>query len=93
MTQSEVDVQFRLGAPASVSAVEIRLRSSGDRWTATAAGAGRTEIALGRTARDALGAALDALGRQAAKVLAGDLALLAPSVEIARQEATLRRGA
>jgi hypothetical protein len=86
-TQSPpVSVEFRLGAAGSDSAVEVSLKSFGDRWTAVATIGGRLEHGLGRTARQALAAALSSLGQPAVGALLSDLALLAPSVEIARQE-------
>jgi hypothetical protein len=84
-----VNVQFRLGAAGSDSSVEVSLKSFGDRWTAVATIGGRLEHGLGRSAREALSAALSSLGQPAAKALLSDLALLGPSVEIARQERVL----
>jgi hypothetical protein len=80
-----VSVQFRLGAASPLS-VAVSLRSFGDRWMAVATLGGEQEIGLGRTAREALTASLASLGQPAVRALLGDLALLAPSVEIARQE-------
>lgn len=85
----QVHVEFRLGAAGSVSAVEVSLRSFGDRWTAVATFGGHVEHGLGRSAREALSAALASLGQPAVRALLSDLALLAPSVEIARQERVL----
>ena len=84
-----VSVLFRLGAVGTDASVEVRLTSFGDRWMAVAAIGGEQEIGLGRTAREALTASLVSLGPAAVRALLGDLALLAPSVEIARQERAL----
>lgn len=84
-----VNVQFRLGAAGSDSAVEVSLRSYGDRWVAVATVGGSLEHGLGRNAREALVGALASLGKPRVTALLGDLALLAPSVEIARQERAL----
>ncbi len=93
MTQSaqppSVNVQFRLGAAGSDSSVEVSLRSFGDRWMAMATIGGRLEHGLGHSAREALSAALGSLGQPAVRALLSDLALLAPSVEILRQERVL----
>jgi hypothetical protein len=83
-----VSVQFRLGT-ATGPAVEVDIRSFGDRWVAVATIAGGLEHGLGRTAREALAGALASLGQSAVTSLLGDLALLAPSVEILRQERAL----
>jgi hypothetical protein len=80
-----VNVQVRLGAAGPGSSVEVSLRSFGDRWMAVAPIGGEPQIGLGRTAREALVASLVSLGQPAVRALLVDLALLAPSVEIARQ--------
>jgi hypothetical protein len=81
-----VNVQFRLGVAGPESSVEVSLRSFGDRWMAVAHIGGEPQIGLGRTAREALVGSLVSLGQPAVRALLVDLALLAPSVEIARQE-------
>jgi hypothetical protein len=81
-----VSVEFRLGPAGSDSAVEVTIRSFGDRWTAAAAIAGKERIGLGGTPRAALVGALSSLGERAVQAHLADLALLAPSVEIIRQE-------
>src|SRR5918992_317850 len=80
-----VDVEFRLGT-AMGSVMDVSVRSFGDRWVAVATIADRMEHGLGRTAREALAGALASLGQPAVTVLLADLALLAPSVEIARHQ-------
>jgi hypothetical protein len=90
MTQHpRMHLGFRLVAEAPDLAVDVRLRSFGDRWMAVADIAGEVEIGLGRTAREALVGALARLDQYAASALLSDLALLAPSVEIASQEQRL----
>lgn len=84
-----IEVQFRLGPAGSASSVEVILRSFGDRWVAVAAIGGRLEHGLGSSARQALAGSLASLGQPAVTALLGDLALLAPSVEIARRESAL----
>jgi hypothetical protein len=87
MPRERVNVQFRLGPPGSSAAVEVALRSYGERWTASATShTGTTGIGLGSSAREALVSALDAVRPHAARAFLVDLALLAPSVEIVRQE-------
>jgi hypothetical protein len=71
------------------TSVEVSLRSFGDRWMVVAVIGAAQQIGLGRTAREALTASLASLGQPAVRALLGDLALLAPSVEIARQERAL----
>ena len=80
-----VDVEFRLGT-ATGALMEVSVRSFADRWVAVATIAGRPEHGLGRTAREALSGALASLGQPAVTALLADLALLAPSIEIARQQ-------
>jgi hypothetical protein len=83
-----MNVQFQLGAAGSES-LEVSLTSFGDRWMAVATIAGTSHHGLGRNAREALAGALASLGQPAVTALLADLALLAPSVEIARQERAL----
>lgn len=73
------DLQFRLSAPSLSFWVDVRLRCFGDRWIAVAQLAGVQELGLGATARQALTAALEPLGRSAVRALLADLALLGVS--------------
>ena len=87
MTQGAVvNVRFRLDATGLRFAMDVQLRSDGERWIAVAEIGGRPEIGIGRNARQALEAALASLGRSVAAACLQDLALLGPSVEIARQQ-------
>ena len=79
-----VDVQFRLSAPALPGGAEVRLRSFGERWVAVARIDGLSRSGLGIDPRQALSASLADLPASTATVLLADLALLQPSVEIAR---------
>jgi hypothetical protein len=85
-TQPAVNVQFRLDAPGTGFIVDIQVRSVGERWMAVAEIAGQPQVGIGRTARQALEASLASLGQRVAAACLQDLALLGPSVEIARQE-------
>jgi hypothetical protein len=91
MTRPYLNLGFRLAAESPDRGVDVRLRSFGDRWMAAATIAGEVEIGLGRTAREALVSALAPLDQPLVRALLSDLALLGPSVEIARHER--RRGA
>ncbi len=84
-----LDIQFRLGGAGSDSRVEVSLSSFGDRWMAVATIADTSHHGLGRNAREALVGALASLGQPAVTALLADVALLAPSLEIARQERAL----
>jgi hypothetical protein len=87
MTQgAAVSVQFRLEAAGLGFAMDIGLRSHGERWIAVADIGGKSEVGIGRNARQALEAALAPLGQRVAATCLQDLALLGPSVEIARQQ-------
>jgi hypothetical protein len=79
-----VSVQFRLDAQGAVS-VDVRVRSVGERWMAVAEIGGKPEVGIGRSPRQALEASLASLGDRAVAACLQDLALLEPSVEIARQ--------
>ena len=83
---SIVRTEFRLVAPGLGPTVEVRLGRFGDRWLAVAQIGEEPEVALGGTARQALEAALAPLGPRIARALLADTALLAPSIEILRQD-------
>lgn len=83
---SVVRTEFALAVPGLGPTVEIRLGRFGDRWLAVARIGDDPEVAVGGTARQALEAALAPLGPRIASALLADTALLAPSVEILRQE-------
>lgn len=82
MTTAATNLDVRLTAPSLDFFVDVRLRSSGERWIATARIAGATEIGLATTPRQALAASLASLGDRARTLLLADLALLRPSVTI-----------
>lgn len=79
---SIVDTQFRLSATAFAVSVDVRLRSRADRWIAVAEVGAGSQVGLGRTAREALSAALRSYREEVRRALLADLALLAPSIEI-----------
>jgi hypothetical protein len=81
-----VSVRFRLDAPGSGFTVGILVRSVGGRWMAEAEIDGKKDVGIGRTARQALEASLASLGLRVAAACLQDVALLAPSIEIARQQ-------
>ncbi len=82
-----VRTEFTLHAPGRLDfSVTVRLARFGDRWLAVAEIADEPEVGLGRTARQALEAALASLGEHATRALLADTALLAASVEIIGQE-------
>lgn len=80
-----VSVQFRLDAQRAGFTVDVRVRSVGERWMAVAEIGGKPEVGIGRSPRQALEASLASLGERAVAACLQDLALLEPSVEIARQ--------
>jgi hypothetical protein len=88
MTQPEVSVEFPLDANGLGLTIGVRIRSFGDRWMAVAEIDGEPEVGLGRTARQALEAALGSLGQRVTRSILADVQLLGPSVEIARQGRT-----
>lgn len=81
-----VRTEFTLGAPGLDLPIEVRLGRFGDRWLAVVAIGGEPDVGLGATARLALEAALAPLGPRIARALLAHPALLAPSVELVRQE-------
>lgn len=68
--------------------VPVRLRRVGERWTAVARIGGQQSVALAATPRAALEASLQPLDSGAVRTCLADLALLPPSVELARLERT-----
>jgi hypothetical protein len=83
MTRAETNLDVRLSAPSLDFWVDVKLRSFGERWIASAQIAGEVEIGLATTARQALAASLASLGARARAMLLADLALLAPSIALA----------
>jgi hypothetical protein len=73
---NRASIDFTLGGLA------VRLSSSGERWVARVG----ESVAVGRSARAALTLALEPLGPASTRALLADLALLQPSVDIARSE-------
>jgi hypothetical protein len=82
MTASSVDTTFRLSAPTQALPIDLRLRLLGGRWVAVAQISDRSEIGLGRTAREALTAALRSLPVDVRRALLADAALFAPSLAV-----------
>lgn len=75
---------FRLSPPSHGVTVDVELRVSGDRWIAAATVGRSREVGIGSTAGQALAASLGALPDPVRRALLADLALLEPSVEVAR---------
>ncbi len=70
--KSRPSIDFTLGGLA------VRLARSGDRWVARAG----ESVAVGRSARLALTAALEPLGQASVRALLADLILLGPSIQV-----------
>jgi hypothetical protein len=84
MSTPDPDLHVTLHGPPPASSVDVRLRRVGERWVAQVAG---VHVAVGASARAALMAAIRPLGEAASRALLADLALLEPSLAIARDEA------
>ena len=80
------DLEFTLHSQAAP--VPVRLRKVGERWTAVARIGGLECVGLAATPRAALEASLQPLDSGAVRTCLADLALLPPSIEIARLERT-----
>ena len=78
-----MSLEVRLSAPTLDYAVDVNLRSFGDRWVGVADVAGTRAVGLGTSARQALMASLAPLGDGARALLLTDPALLGPSRELA----------
>lgn len=76
------DLEFTLHSQATP--VPVRLRRVGERWIARALGHGRDSVGVGATPRAALEASLQPLGPSVARSCLADLALLGPSLQLAR---------
>ena len=83
MDQRSAGLEFTLHT--SGADFVVRLRRLGERWVADVAGQ-EGRVGLGLTARAALSAALEPFGSNRRRELMADLALLSPSVEVARLE-------
>lgn len=80
MERSERSVEFRLdGLP-------VRMTHAGERWVARVG----HSVAVGRTARLALTAALEPVGEASTRALLADLGLLEPSIAVAEIERSAR---
>ena len=84
MERSTSTIEFTL-RPANGSAVSVRLRRLSLGWSADVPGVG-SGTGVGRTARQALTAALQPLGESALRALMADLGLLEPSVAVVELE-------
>ena len=80
VSSNRESVTFTLGGQS------VRLALAGERWVAHVG----ESVAVGRTARQAFAAALAPVSDARIRALLADLALLGPSVEIARIEAVLK---
>lgn len=78
----ESDLEFTLHSQAAD--VPVRLRRVGERWTAVARIRGQQSVGLAANPRAALEASLQPLDSGAVRTCLADLALLPPSIEIAR---------
>lgn len=76
------NLDVRLTAPSLDFSVDVRLRSFGERWIASAEIAGQTQTGLATTARQALSASLASLGDRVRALLLADPALLGPSLAL-----------
>lgn len=74
---------FLLVAPTLPAGVEVSVRAKSGRWVSEASWAGRTQLGVGATPRDALAAALSPLGRQAIVELLASPEAFALSVRFA----------
>ena len=78
VSSNRESVTFTLGG------LSVRLTLAGERWVAHVG----ESVAVGRTARQAFTAALGPVSDARIRALLADLALLAPSIEVARIEAS-----
>jgi len=80
MERSTSTIEFTL-RPGNGSAVSVRLRRLSLGWSADVLGVG-AQTGVGRSARQALTAALLPLGESAVRALMADVGLLEPSVAV-----------
>jgi len=90
MERGESTIEFRL-RPGSGPQLEVRLRRLTRGWVADVAGIGAGP-GVGRSARQALTAALQPLGDSTVRALLADLGLLEPSLAILNVERGARVG-
>lgn len=91
MERSTSTIEFTL-RPANGSAVSVRMRRLSLGWSADVPGVG-AGTGVGRSARQALTAALQPLGESAVRALMADLGLLEPSIAVLEVEAASPQGA
>jgi hypothetical protein len=87
MENGQLAIEFEL-RQASAVPVRGRLTRRSERWIAEVLGE-VTSVAVGRTARQALTAALAAFGDHEARRLMADLGLLEPSLSVMEMEAAV----
>ena len=80
MERSDKSVEFQLDG------LQVRMTLAGERWVARVG----HSVAVGSSARVALLAALEMLGKANIRALFADLGLLEPSIEVARIERSRR---
>ena len=80
VSSNRESVTFTLGG------LSVRLTLAGERWVAHVG----ESVAVGRTARQAFAAALGPVSDARIRALLADLALLGPSIEVARLEASIQ---
>lgn len=85
-------IDFTLSQAAAGCDVQIRLRRVAQRWVADVRGA-RSGTGMGRSASQALVAALEPMGDAATRALLADLGLLEPSIAVLTVEAAASRTA
>jgi hypothetical protein len=85
MDAQALAIEFTLQSPPSAT-VSVRLRRSGERWTAEVGGAVNA-IGIAVSPRQALAAALEPLGPSVVRTLMTDLGLLEPSLRLTQLEA------
>ena len=88
MERSKSTIEFTL-RPGNGSVVSVRLRRLSLGWSADVPGVGYG-TGVGRSARQALTAALQPLGESAVRALMADLGLLEPSVAVVELEGATR---
>ena len=82
-SRPDLTLEVRLSAPSLDVCVDVSLRSVGERWVGVAAVAGRREVGVGTSARQALTASLAPLGDRVRTALLADPALLVTSRAVA----------
>jgi hypothetical protein len=88
MERSKSTIEFTI-RPTAGSEVSVRLRRLSLGWSADVLGVG-AGTGVGRSARQALTAALQPLGESAMRALMADLGLLEPSIAVVEADISAR---